>query len=165
MLSGLIHFSKGSIVTASTTPVAVTLTPRTALAIRVVGWLAIVAGILMIAAGGTAWGLVSSELAAERIIVADDAALLPGMPVTGPFTAFAEAEVISEHALEASEGSTYAELDREDPVRATVMNASFLRASLFTSVVAFGVAALVIGLGLFLGVLGWVLTRLSPRDS
>ena len=142
-------------------PVAVTLAPRTALAIRVVGWLALAAGLVMIVAGATAWGLVSSELAAERITVSEDSALLPGADVTGPLTAYAEAEVISTHALEASEGLTYAELDRDDPVRATVMNASFLRASLFTSVVSFGVAALVIGLGLFVGMLGWVLTRLA----
>jgi hypothetical protein len=32
-------------------------------------------------------------------------------------------------------------------VRATMMNASFLRASLFTSVVSFGVAAFAMGMG------------------
>lgn len=143
----------------------VTLSPRTSIVVRVVGWLAVVAGVAMIVAGGTVWALVSSELAAERIVVAEDSALLPGAAVTGPLSAYAEAEVISEHALEASEGLTYAELDRDDPVRATVMNGSFLRASLFTSVVSFGVAALVIGLGFFVGVLGWILTRLAPRRA
>ena len=48
--------------------------------------------------------------------------------------------LVEHHALEASGGKTYAELDKDDPVRATMMNASFLRASLFTSVVSFGVA-------------------------
>ena len=41
------------------------------------------------------------------------------------------------------------------------MNASFLRASLYTSVVAFGVAALVMGLGVLLGLIGVALTRLA----
>ena len=57
--------------------------------------------------------------------------------------------------------STYAELAQDDPVRDTMMNASFLRASLFTSVVAFGICALVIGLGIVLGVIGGALRRLG----
>ena len=54
-------------------------------------------------------------------------------------------------------------------LRDTVMNASFLRASLFTSVVAFGVATLVAGLGVLfilfgLGFLG-ILKRLDERTG
>ena len=46
------------------------------------------------------------------------------------------------------------------------MNASFLRASLFTSVVAFGVAAFVAVMGVVLMLLGWGLVRLSgPRSA
>src|SRR4051795_10616701 len=74
--------------------------------------------------------------------------------------------VIKTHALEAGNGQTYAELPQDDPARQTVMTASFLRASLFTSVVAFGVAALVVGLGVLfvlvgLGFLG-LLSRYDP---
>ncbi|WP_020016212.1 hypothetical protein [Promicromonospora sukumoe] len=58
-------------------------------------------------------------------------------------------------------GATYAEPAQDDPVRDTVMDASFLRASLFTAVVAFGVRALVIGLGIVLGVIGGALRRLA----
>lgn len=42
-----------------------------------------------------------------------------------------------------------------------MMTASFLRASLFTSVVAFGVAALVVGLGILFVLFGWGLHRLA----
>ncbi|MDX5399526.1 MAG: aromatic ring-opening dioxygenase LigA, partial [Actinomycetes bacterium] len=59
--------------------------------------------------------------------------------------------------LEATGGKTYAELDREDPLRDTAMNASFLRASLFTSVVAFGVALMAVGVGLALILIGMAL--------
>ena len=55
----------------------------------------------------------------------------------------------------------HAELAQDDPVRDTVMNASFLRASLFTSVVAFGICVLVIGLGIVLGVIGRALRKLG----
>jgi len=43
-----------------------------------------------------------------------------------------------------------------------VMTASFLQASLFTSVVAFGVAAMATVLGLLLVLLGWALRRMAP---
>lgn len=41
------------------------------------------------------------------------------------------------------------------------MTASFLRASLFTSVVAFGVAALVAILGVLLALVGWALMKIG----
>ncbi len=63
------------------------------------------------------------------------------------------------HALEGTGGKTYAELDREDPAREGVMTGSFLRASLFTSVVAFGVATMAFGLGIGLILIGLALTR------
>jgi hypothetical protein len=130
--------------------------------VRLVGLAGIIGGILLILVGGTVWGVVSTQLSAEQITVAEDAPFLANAPVNGPFTALAEASIINTHALEASEGMTYAQLDREDPVRGTVMNASFLRASLFTSVVAFGVSAFAIGLGLLVGFFGWSVRAIVP---
>jgi hypothetical protein len=69
--------------------------------------------------------------------------------------------MIEQHYLESTEGKTYAELDREDPLRQTAMTASFLRASLFTSVVSFGVAAMAGGLGIVLILLGLALTAIN----
>jgi hypothetical protein len=150
--------------TATSVPTpTVTLSAGRARAARIIGFLGILAGIVLILGGGVVWGMVSSQLAAEKITVSEDAAFLAGAEVKGPFTAFAQADIINHHALEASEGKTYAELEQDDPVRATMMNASFLRASLFTSVVSFGVAAFAIGLGLIIGAMGWVLTALVPR--
>lgn len=45
------------------------------------------------------------------------------------------------------------------------MNGSFLRASLFTSVVAFGVSALVIGLGVILVLQGLAFNRLAKAAA
>ena len=111
------------------------------------GILVIVAGVIMIVAGVFTWVVVQTQLADENITVSEDADRFAGDPVDGPLTAYAEADVIETHALEASGGLTYAEIDREDPVRETVMTASFLRSSLFTSIVAFGVALMAAGLG------------------
>jgi hypothetical protein len=44
------------------------------------------------------------------------------------------------------------------------MNGSFLRASLFTSVVAFGVSALVVGVGLMFILLGITLRSMAKRE-
>ena len=132
-------------------------------AVKVVGILVLIAGIVMIIGGGLTWATVSSQLRAENIVVAEDASMYAGKQVAGPLTAYAQAEIINKHALEATGGKTYAELDREDPLRQTAMTASFLRASLFTSVVAYGVAAMAIGLGVVNILLGWALSRLAKR--
>ncbi len=129
--------------------------------VKITGWIVAVVGAVMLVAGGVTWFVVQDQLAAENITVAEDASFLAGNDVNGPFSAYAQADIINHHALEASGGKTYAELDREDPVRATMMNASFLRASLFTSVVAFGVAAMAMALGLVQILLGVSMTRLA----
>ncbi|GAA1441828.1 aromatic ring-opening dioxygenase LigA [Leifsonia poae] len=131
--------------------------------IRWTGFLSILAGVVMLVAGGVVWGVVSSQLADQHITVASDSEWFPGANVTDPFTALAEANIINEHALHSSEGKTYAQLDKEDPLRATVMNASFLRASLFTSVVSFGVSFFAMGVGLMFGLFGGSLVALTQR--
>ena len=131
--------------------------------IRLLGIAVIVAGVILIAAGVVTWFVVQSQLSDENITVSDDADRFAGDHVDGPLTAYAEADAIEGHALEASGGLTYAELPRDDPVRETVMNASFLRASLFTSVVSFGVAAMAMGLGVVLILIGIALMMLVRR--
>ncbi|MGD2061233.1 MAG: aromatic ring-opening dioxygenase LigA [Acidimicrobiia bacterium] len=114
----------------------------------------VVLGLILIIGGVTTWVIVSGELADQNITVSDDASCAAGDDVNGPWSAYCEAEIINTHALEATGGLTYAELDREDPLRATAMNASFLRASLFTSVVAFGVAGMAILMGIVFMLIG-----------
>ena len=136
---------------------------------RIVAIVSIVAGIFLIAAGAVTYYVVQRELSDEKIVVSDDADHLAGEKVEGPFTAYSEAMTIKKHALEIGGGKTYAELPQDDPKRDTVMTASFLRASLFTSVVSFGVAALVMGLGVLFVLLGLallgILRRLDQRAS
>ncbi|MDO5535874.1 MAG: aromatic ring-opening dioxygenase LigA [Propionibacteriaceae bacterium] len=115
---------------------------------RTMGTLLAILGLIFVIAGGTTYVMVSQELSRANITVADDADFLAGDKVDGPFSAYSQAQIIDKHALASTEGKTYAELDREDPLRNVAMNASFLRASLFTSVVAFGVAAMAMGTGL-----------------
>ena len=118
----------------------------------------------MIIGGVATWFNVSTELADQKIVTSDDACL-PGRSVSDPFTAYCEAQVIEQHALEATGGLYYAEMDREDPLRATAATASFLRASLFTSVVAFGSAAMAVGMGIVFILIGLGIRDVEQRTS
>jgi protein-disulfide isomerase len=127
-----------------------------------VGLVLIIAGLIFAVAGVVAYVAVQQTLSDQKIVVSDDADMLAGKDVKGPFTAYAQAMVIGKQAKHIAGGKTYAELPQNDPNRDTVMTASFLQASLFTSVVAFGVAAMATVLGLLLVLLGWGLRRAAP---
>ncbi len=129
--------------------------------VRILGLLVTIAGIILAIGGIVTWFVIQGQLANEQITVSEDAAMFGGSAVDGPLTAYAQAGIINEHALEATDGQTYAELERDDPLRDVAMNASFLRASLFTSVVAFGVAAMAGGLGVVFVLVGLALVRLA----
>ena len=130
-------------------------------AVAVIGVIVMVIGLVFAVAGVTTYIVVGQTLADEKITVSDDASHFAGDDVNDPFTAYVQANTIAKHAEKIADGKTYAELAQDDPRRDTVMTASFLRASLFTSVVAFGVAALVAVLGLVLVALGWAIRRLA----
>jgi hypothetical protein len=130
---------------------------------KIVAVISVIAGVIMIVAGVFTWYVVQRELSDEKITVSDDAENFAGDPVDGPLTAYSQAMVIKEHALDIGAGKTYAELPQDDPKRQTVMNAAFLRASLFTSVVSFGVAALVVGLGVLFILVGLALLGLDKK--
>lgn len=119
---------------------------------------AILLGVVLIVGGIGTWVVVSTTLAEQRIVTPEDACL-PEREVRGPFTAYCQADVIQKHTLESTGGKTYAELDREDPVREVAMQSAFLQASLFTSILAFGVAAMAVAIGLL-----FILIGLGMRD-
>jgi hypothetical protein len=130
---------------------------------KLLGILTIVAGIVLAISGAFAWGAVQVNLAQENITVSSDSPRWADAPVDGPFTAYQEAEMINQHYLESTGGLTYAEIDRDDPLRQVAMNASFLRASLFASVVSFGVAAMAMGLGVVMLMVGTAISSLAGR--
>jgi hypothetical protein len=119
--------------------------------------------LLLIIGGVATWIVVSTTLADQKIVVSDDASCLAGDEVDGPFSAYCDAMVIDKHALEATRGLRYAELDREDPKRQTAQTASFLQTSLFTSVVAFGVAAMAIAVGVLFILIGMGIRDVASR--
>jgi hypothetical protein len=156
--------------------------------VRVLGILTVLAGVIFVIAGAVTWGAVSANLAAEKITVSPDAAHFGNEAVNSPWTAWYQADAIKHHSLKASNNLTYAELGAQiiakqndlksqgmsaDDIaknpdlvtlqgqRTTVMTGSFLRSSLFTSVIAFGVAVFAFGVGIVSLIVGWALLRLS----
>ena len=129
--------------------------------VPVLGLLVLIAGAVLIVAGVVTYALVSSKLADQKITVSADAAHFGGQQVTQPWQAYAQANVIAGHAEKIAGGKTYAELPQDDPNRQTVMTASFLQASLFTSVLAFGVAAMAAALGVVFVLLGAALRQVG----
>ncbi len=69
----------------------------------------------MLMAGGL-WGLAFTyrNVAREKIITPADAAI-PGVPVRGPWTLKAQADIIRTHALRSTGGLTFAEMPRQIP--------------------------------------------------
>ncbi len=80
--------------------------------ILISSFLAIISGLLL--TGGGAWSLVFTytNVARENITTPDDASI-PGVPVRGPFTLKAQADIIRTHVLGITEGKTYAEMPRQ----------------------------------------------------
>ena len=144
------------------------------------------AGLAMLVAGayGTWRGLdaksdVRAQLVAQNITTSDDASI-PNALVDSAPEAQSMAEIIAVHAGESTDGRTYSELGRflaadggdtsdeaaaalddngnpiPNPLRNVAFQASALQTSLYTSVMAFGVADLVTGVGIGFIVLGLI---------
>jgi hypothetical protein len=125
--------------------------------------ISILVGIILALAGVITWGVITMTLSEQEIVVSEDADCAAGWEVRDPFSAYCQARVIDKHTKEITGGKTYAQLDREDPNRAVAADSAFLQASLFTSVVAFGVAAMALVVGITLVLIGFALrTRRDP---
>lgn len=124
----------------------------------------VILGLLLLVGGAATWVVVSRTLADQQIVTSDDACL-PSRQVADPITAYCQAKVIEKHTLEATDGFYYAELDREDPRREVALTSSFLQASLFTSILAFGVAAMAMGMGVLFILIGLGIRDVARRTA
>jgi hypothetical protein len=149
------------------------------IALMLLGLVFLGAGIYTVTRGFDAKDQVKQELVAQNITTPEDASM-PNVKVTDAASAESMARIIDHHARESSGGLTYSEMGRfmaanGDPagtsdaaaalkgadgkpvanaLRNTAFQASALQTSLWSSVLAFNVADLVIGLGLMILVLG-----------
>ncbi len=133
------------------------------------------AGSALVAGGAGAWAVITQQLKSQQIEVHEDSDILAGKQVAGPVSAFAQANVIEQHALGMGGGRTFADISHEwmeaqaagdaarveelAGTRQMVLQANLLRASLFTSVLAYGVAALAGGMGILTVLVGATLPK------
>ena len=80
--------------------------------LAIVGILALVVGIGSFAGGVFGAVYTWNQAAAENIITPDDA-FFPEVPVRGPFSMWAQADIIEHHQLDATEGLRYSEMPRQ----------------------------------------------------
>ena len=144
----------------------------------IIGAVFVVAGGYTVKRGVDAKNEVKTELVAQRIVTPEDASI-PNTPVADVATARSMADIIDHHALTAAKGKTYSEMGKylakdgtdtndaanavtgsdgkpvANPLRNTAFQASSLRTSLYSSVMAFEIATLVTGIGALLLALGF----------
>ena len=82
--------------------------------VAIVALLAMVVG-LGAMLGGVAGGIFTYQQAAQENITTPDDAVFAEVPVRGPLSMWAQAEVIERHQLDRTEGLRYAEMDRMVP--------------------------------------------------
>ena len=114
-----------------------------------------------------------------------DDAVIPETPVRGPFTMWAQADIITHHQLENTGGLYYAEMDREVPqldengaavldengeavmvpneARASSINATALTTVLGLGIVSYALAAFALTVGSTLTVVGYTFLKIRKR--
>jgi hypothetical protein len=148
------------------------------------GILALVVGFGAMAGGVLGAWYTWDQAAAQEIVTPDDAAI-PGAEVRGPFTMWAQADIITQHQLENTDGLYYAQMDRVVPqvddngevvldengeavmipnaARASWMNATTLVTALSLGVVSYALATFALVVGLTLAVTGYVFLYIRKR--
>lgn len=174
--------------TASTTtptrlPEADTPQKRSAL-LLVSAILAMAVGFGSIAGGVFGAWYTWDQAVAQNVVTPDDAAI-PNTPVRGPFTMWAQADIITHHQLGNTDGLYYAEMDRTVPdvdengapvlddngevvmvpneARASWFNATTLTTALSLGIVSYALAAFAFVTGLTLVAVGFVFLQIRKK--
>jgi len=136
-------------------------------------------------AGGIFGAWYTWDQAAVQSVVTPEDAAIPETPVRGPFTMWAQADIITQHQLENTDGLFYAEMDRTVPevdengeavldengeavmvpneARASWMNATTLTTALSLGIVSYALAAFAFVTGLTLVSVGFVFLQIRKK--
>lgn len=154
-------------------------------------WLFLVAGILALAVGfgsiaGGAFGIwfTWDQAAAQNVVTPDDAAI-PETPVRGPFTMWAQSDIITHHQLDNTGGLYYAEMPRmveqvdesgnvvldeageavmvPNEARASWFNATTLTTALSLGIISYALSAMAIAVGLTMVFMGFAFLYMRKR--
>ncbi len=150
----------------------------------IAGILAMVVGVGSVGGGIFGAWYTYDQAVAQNVVTPDDA-VIPETPVRGPITMWAQADIITQHQLESTEGLYYAEMERTVPqldengeavldengeavmvpneARASWLNATTLTTVLGLGIVSYALAALAFTVGLTLIVVGYTFLRIRKR--
>lgn len=163
---------------------AETISPRKNFILLLAGILALAVGFGAMA-GGVFGAWYTWDQAAVQDITTPDDAVIPETPVRGPFTMWAQADIITHHQLDRTDGLYYAQMDRfvpqvddagnvvldenGDPVmisnaaRATWFDATTLTTALSLGIVSYALSAFAFVVGLTLVFSGLVFLMIRRR--
>jgi hypothetical protein len=157
---------------------------RTSRVLAIAGIVALVVGIGSVAGGIFGAWYTYDQAAAQNVVTPDDAAI-PDTPVRGPFTMWAQSDIITHHQLENTDGLYYAEMEREVPqldeagqpvldeageqvmvpneARASWINATALTTALGLGIVSYALSAFAIFVGVTLVLAGYAFLHIRKR--
>ena len=148
------------------------------------GIMAIVVGIGSVGGGIFGAWYTYDQAVAQNVVTPDDA-VIPETPVRGPFSMWAQADIITHHQLDNTEGLYYAEMERTVPqvdengevvldengeavlvpneARASWLPATTLTTALGLGIVSYALAAFAFMVGLTLIVVGFAFLQIRKR--
>jgi hypothetical protein len=158
--------------------------PKKSLVLLLAGILAMTVGFGSIAGGVFGAWYTWDQAAVQNIVTPDDAAIAE-TPVRGPFTMWAQADIITHHQLDRTDGLYYAEMDRMVPAideagepvldengeavmvpneaRASWFDATTLTTALSLGIVSYALATFAMVIGLTLVVVGYVFLHIRRK--
>ncbi|MBP7671151.1 hypothetical protein KA119_02560 [Candidatus Gracilibacteria bacterium] len=135
-------------------------------------------GVLMIVAAICSWCFISQQVSREQITTPQDASI-PNAPVQGPLTLKAQSDIIREHALDMTDGQTYAEMPRQieqidangnktmvdNTARNTWITVTALTTALNLGLLSYGLSALVGALGIIFVLIGLTFYQMNKKKQ
>jgi hypothetical protein len=157
---------------------------RTSRLLLIAGIVAIVVGVGSVGGGIFGAWYTYDQAVAQNVVTPDDA-VIPETPVRGPFTMWAQSDIITHHQLENTGGLYYAEMERTVPqldengeavldengeavmvpneARASWINATALTTALGLGIVSYALAAFAMAVGVALVLAGYTFLRIRKR--
>lgn len=158
--------------------------PKKSFVLLLAGILAMTVGFGSIAGGVFGAWYTWDQAAVQNIVTPDDAAI-PSTDVRGPFTMWAQADIITHHQLDRTDGLYYAQMDRMVPAideagepvldengeammvpneaRASWFDATTLTTALSLGIVSYALATFGMVIGLTLVVVGYVFLHIRRK--
>ncbi|HUG32720.1 MAG TPA: hypothetical protein VMM14_07505 [Acidimicrobiia bacterium] len=161
-----------------------TAAPKKSFVLLLAGILAMTIGFGAMAGGVFGAWYTWDQAVTQDIVTPDDAAIAEA-PVRGPFTMWAQADIITTHQLDRTEGLYYSQMDREVPAvdeagepvldengealmvpnaaRASWFDATTLTTALSLGIVSYALATFAFVTGLTLVVVGYVIIHIRRK--